>query len=212
MARDYYEVLGVSRNAPAGEIKSAYRRLARKYHPDVNKGDKGAEEKFKEISQAYDILGDPEKKKKYDLGVIHPGGFEWDRPGQGPRRWAWTSGGAGREFRFEEGMGGVDLGDIFEGLFGMPTGGTGPTGRTGPAGGAGRARKGAAPHDLHSSLEISADEARAGTPVHVLLFHPNGQGEQLRVKIPSGIKNGAKLRLRGQGEGQGDLYLTIRVK
>src|SRR3989338_3309915 len=147
MPRDYYEVLGVPRSASPDEIKKSYRRLAKQYHPDVNKGDKQKEEKFKEISQAYDILGDPEKKKKYDQfgHWAEQGGFD---PNQARQTWNWTSGpGGGGEF---------DFGDLFGSIFDM-----GGVGRRGARGGF---RQQQAPgQDLQASTEITFEESIKGT-------------------------------------------------
>lgn len=206
--KDPYEILGVPRSAEAGEIKKAYRRLARQYHPDVNKGDKGAEEKFKEVSQAYDVLGDAEKRKKYDqFGQwAQGGGFD---PSQMHRSYTWTGG---------RGPGGVDfdLGDMFGDIFGM---------------GGGKRRRGAgggrAPwmdeetevsqqgRDIHSAIEIEFMEAARGT-TSAIAIDRNGRSEKLNVKIPTGVRSGTKIRLAGKGEegpaGPGDLILRVDVK
>lgn len=212
MAKDYYQTLGVDRSASQDEIKKVYRRLAKKYHPDVNKGDKSAEEKFKEISQAYDILGDPDKRKKYDqFGEwAEHGGF--DPRHQAYQSYTWKSGDAGR------GGPDFDLGDIFENIFGM--GGMGGAGRRGSRGGgahgrgspfewAGRAEEPQG-QDITSKMEISFDESIKGTTRRVAISR-NGRQEKIDVKIPAGIRDGGKIRLSGKGERGGDLYIEIHV-
>lgn len=231
MAKDFYQVLGVARGASDDEIKKAYRRLAKQYHPDVNK-DKGAEEKFKEISEAYNVLSDPEKKKQYDMfgaagagygpfpggggGGQGPGGFRWEFR-QGPQ----SSGG----FDFSglggeggpEGMGG--LGDLFGELFQM--GGMRQSGRRGgrknrPMPGFEEAGP-TAGKDISTDLNIDFLEAVHGTNRQMHLRKGN-KTETLTVKIPPGVDNGSKVRVTGKGEpGQdggkvGDLYLNVTVK
>lgn len=203
MPRDYYEVLGVSRSASVDEIKKSYRRLAKQYHPDLNKGDKSAEEKFKEISQAYNILSDLEKKKKYDqFGQwAEQGGFD---PRQAHRTWNWSTGGGGPggggiDFEEFQRQSGFDLGDIFDNFFGL--GGTGRSRRTG---------RRAESQDLHSSIEITLEEAVKGTERQLAINRGRG-AERLKVKIPAGIKDGGKIRLAGKGENGGDLYIKVGV-
>jgi len=206
--KDYYKILGVDRNASEKEIKQAYRRLARKYHPDVNKSP-GAEERFKEINEAYQVLSDPEKRRKYDqLGDSWyrwqqqgaPGGFDWSE---------WITGfpGGGR-VRVEYG----DLGDLFgrEGLGGFSEffesifGGMG-----GPRTGQRMRAKG---QDYEQPVEITLEEAFHGT-TRIL----QRDGQRLEVKIPPGVKTGSRVRMAGQGGPgigggpRGDLYLKIKV-
>jgi len=206
--KDYYKILGVSKDASQKEIKRAYRRLARKYHPDVNPGDKSAQERFKEINEAYEVLSDPEKRRKYDqLGASwqrwqqmggQPGGFDWSR-------WA-TGFPGGHRIRVEYG----DLGDIFGDLGGFSEffqtifGGMG-TRRTAwdvP-------RRG---QDLEQPVEITLEEAFHGTKRVVQVG-----SRRLEVKIPPGVKTGSKVRIAGKGGAgvaggpRGDLYLRIKV-
>jgi molecular chaperone DnaJ len=271
--QDYYQVLGVAKNASQGEIKKAYRKLAQTYHPDANRGDKDAEGRFKEISAAYDVVGDEDKRKRYDevremsSAGFGAGGF----PGAGP-------GAGGGRVRFEDvpwgtGAGAADvgdLGDLFGGLFGN-------------AGGRGRGRqqqpRGA---DLETEVAVTFADAMAGTTVPVritgpapcrrchgsgaepgtapetcptcggagtvsvnqgffqmgrpcpechgsgrLIEHPcttcHGSGSERRtrkfsVKIPPGVKEGARIRLPGRGEPgpagapPGDLFVRVRVE
>jgi molecular chaperone DnaJ len=197
--RDYYEVLGVSKNASDDEIKKAYRKLAIKYHPDKNPGDKEAEAKFKEINEAHDVLSDKQKRARYDqfghAGVGGAGGgfggFSGNPFGQ--------AGGFnynGQTFNFDFGNGGI-FDDIIGNIFGF--------------GGARRPRRGA---DMQTSVTITFEEAIFGTTKSVSL-----NGESLKIKIPAGIDDGMSIRLRGKGgpapEGAtepGDLYVRIRVK
>lgn len=199
--KDYYQILGLSRNASEEEIKKAYRRLAKQYHPDVNKN-KEAEEKFKEISQAYNVLSDPKQKKQYDMfgaaGFGEGAGFGQQGPGQG--------------FDFSEMFGGSNLGDLFGELFQM--GGMRSRGRTGRRS---TAQEPVAGKDIHTPLEIDFVEAVHGSSREIRIDRGMGR-ENLSVKIPAGVDNGSKVRLAGKGEaGQfggksGDLYLDIRVR
>jgi DnaJ-class molecular chaperone len=189
--RDYYEVLGVSRTATDKEIKAAYRRLARKHHPDVNRGDAKAEDRFKEVAAAFAVLSDPEKRARYDKG-----GAEAFGPGFDPF--------AGADFgSFDFGSG--DLGDLFRMFQG---GGSARRGQ--------RTRAGA---DLQAELRIPFITAIQGDTVEVSV--PRGarsQPERVRVRIPAGIEDGARLRVAGQGRAaagggsSGDLYLVIHVE
>jgi len=210
--KDYYKVLGVERSASEKEIKQAFRRLARQCHPDVNPGDKGAEERFKEINEAYEVLSDPEKRSRYDqLGADwqrwqqtggRPGDFDWSR---------WTAGrrGAGVDVRYGTPD---DLRDLFgadspfSDFFGQIFGGT-------AAGGAGfrpqvrRQRS----QEIEQPVEIGLQEAYQGTK-RILQIG----SQRLEVKIPAGARTGTRVRISGAsggaGSGQaGDLYLKVVV-
>ncbi|KAB8142720.1 J domain-containing protein [Chloroflexia bacterium SDU3-3] len=191
MARDYYEVLGVSRTASESEIKKAYRALARKYHPDINPGDKEVERKFKEINEANDVLSDPQKREQYDrFGQVGgAGGF----------------GGGGAP-------GGVDISDIFETLFG---GGGGPAGgrRTTTSTHVGYKIDG---QDVEQAAEITLDEAYHGT-VRVFSMQVGGQQRRIEVKIPAGAESGTRVRVAGEGMPgagggrRGDFYVTVSI-
>ncbi len=199
MAKDYYKTLGVPRTATQDELKKSYRKLAKQHHPDVNKGDKAAEEKFKEISQAYEVLGDAEKRKKYDqFGEwSEQGGFD---PRQAHRTYSWASGpgsSGGMDF---------DLGDIFGDLFGGTRGSAAGSGRRGGRTGGTRAQ----PSDLQATTTISFEEAAHGATRRVSVER-NGREEKIDVKIPAGIKDGGKIRLSGKGGGGGDLYIQIHI-
>jgi len=227
--KDYYSILGVNRNASEREIKQAYRRLARKHHPDINPGDKSAEEKFKQINEAYEVLSDKEKRRKYDQF-----GDQWqyaDQFAQAHRQQApfrdFGKGGY-TEFRFGEG----DLGSIFDDLF---------TGfRTGTSSRRVRPQRG---QDVEHPIEVTLDEAYRGASrlislqVEEACSGCGGSGniqnmpcsvcrgsgrvtrlKRLEVKIPSGVKDGARIRIAGKGGPgygggkSGDLYLVVSVK
>jgi molecular chaperone DnaJ len=192
LADDLYKLLGVSKGASADEIKKAYRKLARRYHPDRNPDDAAAEEKFKQVQGAYDTLSDPEKREQYDSGG---GMFGGGGPGPGGGYGPFTAGPAGQGGFVDLG----DLGDLFSSMFGG--GGT----RRGP-----RPQRGA---DLETEAPLSFKQSIEGTEVRV----PGGGGKTLRAKIPAGVKNGARIRIAGKGEPSpsdgppGDLYVVARV-
>ena len=209
--RDYYQVLGISRDAQESTIKKAYRKLAKKYHPDSNAGDPQAEQKFKEITEAYSVLSDPEKRKMYDqyghaafdegAGTEGFGGFHGN----------YGRNGAGyQEYHFEGG----DMDDILKNMFGGF--GSRSTHGFGGFGGFGGSRDGS---DLNADVTVSFDEAAFGCEKRISLSDANGSGKThtLQVKIPAGIDTGKCIRLRGKGQpgtggGQpGDLILKIHV-
>ncbi len=210
--RDYYETLGVSKTATEDEIKSAFRKLARKYHPDVAKDKKAAEEKFKQINEAYEVLSDPEKRNKYDqLGANwnQPGGFQpppqWGgQPGGGSYQW----GGDGVEFEF----GGTGFSDFFEAFFG---GGRGRSAFGGFGGREATAERGA---DVEADILVTLEEALHGSKRAVSLRRGrSNKVENYQVKIPRGVHEGQRIRLAGQGEAgarggkSGDLFLRVRL-
>ncbi|MCS6839015.1 MAG: DnaJ domain-containing protein [Bdellovibrionaceae bacterium] len=214
--KDYYSVLGLQKGASDEDIKKAYRKLAMKYHPDKNPGNKVAEEKFKEISEAYDVLSDPQKRAQYDqFGFADPrfegfGGFEEQGAG-GP------FGGFGGFYRARAGGGqefGDLFGDIFSELFRGARGGAG-----GGFGGSGSTRAGnLRGADLRYTLRLSLEEAARGGEKVIHFMRQRGginQEAKLSVKIPSGVKAGQKLRLAGEGDDlgpgtqAGDLYVVI---
>ena len=226
-SKDYFKVLGVSRSASEKDIKSAYRKLARQYHPDVNPGDKQAEDKFKEIGEAYEVLSDPEKRRKYDQfganfqgwqrgpqGGVHPSWQEVFRQAQRSR----STGAGGRPgangtgfpgIDFETAAGG-DLGDFFEGLFGR---GARTATRT-----ATRPRAG---DDLEQEIQVTLEEAYSGGSREFVIDVPDASGqmkrERIEVKIPQGIQDGKRLRVAGKGHPgtnggpRGDLYLRVHL-
>ncbi len=205
MAKDYYATLGVSRSASEKEIRTAYRRLARKLHPDVNPGDKASESRFKEVNAAYEVLSDADKRRKYDLygeNWEHADEIERARQAQGAgRRFYRSAGGPGvdyQEFSFGE-VG--DLGDLFGGIFGG--------GRRGHA----RPRS----LDVEQPVDVSLEEAYEGTARMLLLNAVDGQQpRRLEVRIPPGVATGSRIRMAGEGlsaDGQkGDLYLVVTVR
>ena len=235
--KDFYQILGVARGASEEEIKKSYRKLARKYHPDMNPGNKQMEERFKEISEAYSVLSDAEKRRQYDLGGSERfQGFG----GQGSDPYsAYTRSGAGgpqdfQGFRFDfgdPGGGGFGLGDIFQEVFSGRTG-SGPFRRRNLSG-----------EDLEYSLELGLEEAASGVTTKINLAREvscpaclgsGGQGnkpclqcggmgrvnqpENIQVRIPAGVDEGSRVRVPGKGnEGSnggppGDLFLSIRMR
>ncbi len=216
--RDLYEVLGVARDADADALRTAYRKLARQYHPDVNPGDSAAEERFKQVSETYAVLSDPEKRRNYDeFGHVSlESGFDADaarkaREAFGARFGA--GGGAapggfpGEEFEFH------DVDDLLGRLFGQ-----GP-GREGPAGERGRARpfpmRGP---DLEAGLELDFFEAARGGEKRLVLPSPTGGTQTVTVRIPPGVADGGRIRIPGKGAPgsgggpPGDLWATLRVR
>jgi curved DNA-binding protein len=211
--RDYYEVLGVKKTASPNEIKSAYRKAARKHHPDVNKAP-DAEKKFREATEAYDVLGDPEKRKQYDQ--FGPAAFQGGRAG--PQGWAGRPGGARTvEFDFNDifgGGGGADfmhmgLEDILEALGGSARRKAGRTPRAAPKG-----------QDLEHQVELDFLQAIRGasTALRICTTDPSGREktQTLTVKIPPGVRDGQRIRVSGKGTegpgGSGDLLLLCRVR
>jgi DnaJ-class molecular chaperone len=192
--KDYYAVLGVPRSAKAEEIKKAYRKLARQHHPDVNPGDKAAEERFKDISEAFDILSDEKKRGIYDRY-----GFYSD---QVPPQGAEAGAGVGFDFsRFDSG----NFQDVFSEIF------SNLRGRTSQA--YTQAARGA---DIEQAMEISFDEAMRGLTLNIEVPR-NGGREKISVKIPAGVDTGSRIRIAGKGEAgsfggpAGDLFIITNV-
>jgi DnaJ-class molecular chaperone len=231
MAEDLYQLLGVSRSATADEVKKAYRRLARKHHPDVNPGDKAAEDKFKKLSAAFEVLGDPKKRKLYDEFGEDAAKFGFDEAKaeqyRAYRAAASAPGGRGYArggIPFDMGGEGVDIGDLFGELFGRASGGGRGVGFD-PGevfGRAGGRRAGPVPgDDLSARVGLSLAEALQGTERTLSVRRPRPDGseesKQLTVKIPPGVQTGSKVRLAGQGTpGErggppGDLYIETEV-
>jgi curved DNA-binding protein len=233
--KDYYDALGVSRTASDAEIKRAFRKLAREYHPDVAKNKKQAEEKFKEINEAYEVLGDPAKRKKYDqLGPNWHEGADFG-PGRGPSPFGGPGFGRNQQGEsFEFHFGGTGFSDFFEQLFGS---------RTGRGGGfateedfAGTEFSRPRGRDIQGDIMVTLNEVVTGSVRAVSIRHAapctvcGGSGRQGRVpcptcggagqlsrtdthqvKIPAGVSEGQRLRVAGRGEAGGDLYLSVRL-
>lgn len=226
--RDYYQVLGVSKTASADEIKKAHRKLVRQHHPDVNKNNKASEEKFKEAQEAYDVLSDEHKRAAYDqfghagaggagpgaggAGGVDPSMYEaYRRAQQG--RGGRARGGAGatvEEFNMNDfaGGGGAEFGDIFEQLFGA-------------RGGAGRQRAPRAPQppvrgsDIEYPISLSFEDAARGISLP-LQIRRGGQLETIEIKIPTGVKDAGRIRIKGKGDqgagGEpGDLFIITTI-
>ena len=218
--KDYYATLGVSRSATEKELKQAYRKLARKHHPDVNPNDKTAEARFKEINEAYEVLGDPEKRKKYDeLGA------NWRMYEQAQQSGGGAPFGAGYHVNFSGGPGGSrtmteeemrqifgdedPFSDFFKTFFG---GGTreepGRRSRTA------RARQG---RDVEQEIELSLEDAMRGVTERLSIKH-DGHARTVDVRIPPGVSDGSRVRVAGEGEhgagggAAGDLYLRVRLR
>jgi curved DNA-binding protein len=234
--KDYYQVLGVDKNASDDDIRKAFRNLARKYHPDVAKDKRGAEEKFKEINEAYEVLGDPVKRQKYDtLGPQWRAAAAHSRSPHDPSHGSWhrtaRSGSDGFEFQFD----GTGFSDFFEQFFGSRSA-SGPTAAEGFGDFSERGP------DVEADLMVTLEEAFHGAtrPISLRLNSPcelchgsghaahgacpacNGTGElsqveNYKVKIPAGVRHGQRLRLPGRGGsgvgrgGAGDLYLRVRL-
>ena len=212
--QDYYKTLGVEKKASVAQIKKAYRKLARQYHPDMNPGDKKSEERFKQINEAYEVLSDAERRRKYDqLGASYQ---QYARTGGDPRGFDWSQwmggfggqpGGARVEYsgNIEDLFGGSGgFSDFFNSIFGGAGAGQDVFRR---AGGRGATRG----QDYEHQVEITLEEAFTGT-TRVLAK----DGQRLEVKIPAGARTGTKVRLSGQGTSgiggpAGDLYLVVKV-
>jgi DnaJ-class molecular chaperone len=232
MARNFYDTLGVARTASDKEIRAAYRKLARQYHPDVNPGDKAAEARFKEVAAAYEVVGDPENRKKYDKY-----GDQWEHADQIEEMqrqrggsWSFNSGNSGQRVDFDFGGGGGDFGSIFENLFRRDRGG--PRRQRGPRAG----------QNIETPVMVSLEEAFRGT-TRTLQFDSsqacttcNGTGDvngsicdtcggigqlskprRIEVKVPAGVATGSRVRIAGEGHPgfnggpKGDLYLQVTV-
>lgn len=227
--RDYYEVLGVAKTASADEIKKAHRKLALKFHPDRNKDNKGAEEKFKEIQEAYDVLSDETKRTNYDQfghAGVGAGGPNGENPYEAFRR-AQSAGGGGRttwrpspgvsveDFDPSQFGAGGDFGDIFEQLFGG-RGGAGVSGGFGRGGTRGRGRA-QVPRgqDVEHGVTLTFEEAARGKTLPLQISRGPGHSETIEIKIPPGVKDGSRIRIKGRGEQTGgepgDLFIITHV-
>jgi DnaJ-class molecular chaperone len=234
--KDYYATLGVPKTASDKEIKQAYRKLARKHHPDVNPNDKGAEAKFKEINEANEVLGDPEKRKKYDelganwrqyeqaqqQGQPYPGGSPFGGGGFGGEGGTWTinMGGPGgartmSEDEMRDMFGGGGGEDPFSDFFRTFFGGGGPGGGEGR--GRARAPRSQKGRDVESEAELTLEEAYHGAMRRISITL-GGHARSIDVRIPPGVKDGSRVRAAGEGEPgsnggpAGDLYLRVRIR
>jgi len=218
--KDYYSTLGVAKTATDKELKQAYRKLARKYHPDVNQGDAAKEVKFKELTEAYEVLGDPEKRRKYDELGANWRAYENMPPGAGSPFGGRAGGGSPfgggvhtmseEEMREVFGGAGGGFSDFFQAFFG---GDFENARNTRGAGGRSRARKG---RDIEQELELSLDDVYRGV-TRRLQFRLGGQTRSVDVRIPAGLGEGSRVRIAGEGEAgaggapAGDLFLRIRL-
>ena len=219
MAADPYTILGVARGATEKDVKSAYRKLAKQLHPDRNTGKPNAAEKFSEVTQAYDLLSDKDKRARFDRGEI-------DFDGNPAMPFGYGGGGAGgpgggfrgsqggfrtQDFEGSAGAEGIDLGNLFEGLFGG--GRAGPGGGPGGMGSAGGARRGPPPKgaNVQYRLQVSFTDAAARATQRVTL----SDGKSIDLKLPAGVESGTQMRLAGRGEqgpgGAGDAIVSIEV-
>ncbi len=212
---DFYQILGVPRNASQDEIQRAYRTLARTYHPDVNR-DPGAEDRFKEISEAYDVLSDPQTRRRYDAfgrdfrqvpEDMDPEMWRRSRAGAGAGAGRTGSGGGTGGFSYSSGGGDIDIDDLLGGIFGGRGGGFGSRRGWGPIPGA----------DQEAEIELTVEEAYQGVRRSIALSGGDDTRRSFEVTIPPGVTDGQRIRLAGQGgrgsDGarNGDLYLIVRI-
>jgi DnaJ-class molecular chaperone len=224
--KDYYATLGVAKGASDKDIKQAFRKLARKYHPDVNPGDKAAEARFKEINEANEVLGDPEKRRKYDeLGANWRMYEQAQQAGQGTGgspfggQWTWNQGSGG--FRpmtaeeMEEMFGGAEEdGSPFSDFFRTFFGGVGGSESARQGRRTARARKG---RDVEHEIELNLEDALHGS-VQRLAINQDGQHRTVEVRIPPGVTDGSRVRVPGEGgrgsgsAPSGDLFLRVKLR
>jgi len=224
--KDYYSTLGVAKTATAKEIKQAFRRLARKHHPDVNPDEKSAEAKFKEINEAYEVLGDPEKRKKYDeLGAnwrMYEQAGAGGQGATGQQDTAWNvqfgggPGGGARTMTEEEMRELFGNADPFSDFFHTFFGGAVPQDDTGRRGRGGRARAARQGRDVEQEITLGLEDAYRGTTRRLSIKH-DGHARTVDVRIPPGVGDLSRVRIAAEGEAgaggapSGDLYLRIRL-
>lgn len=205
--KDYYSILGVPRSATDKDIKAAYRKLAREHHPDANQGNKQAEDKFKDLAEAYEVLKDPDKRKRYDtLGSNWKNGADFTPPP------------GFKDFQFDfSNFGGFanssPFSDFFEALFGQTFGAE----MSGAAGG-GQTAGGRRGLDQEADIELALEEIAKGTTRNIHISAPGAKPKTLQVKIPAGVRAGSKVRVPGEagpspmGGPPGDLFLKVKIK
>jgi len=203
--RDYYQVLGIPKTASEKEIKRAYRRLARQYHPDVNREDRAAEAKFKEVNEAHEVLSNADNRKKYDRFGIqwkHAGQFAGRARQRGPTTSRWEHHGPASGFDFATDGQGSPFGDLFGSMF-SGRAGAGPPNTKG--------------QDIEHAVDVTLEEACHGTKRILQLVDPSGVPRRLEVKIPAGVRTGSRVRVAregGPGVGggaKGNLFLLVAV-
>jgi len=215
--KDYYSTLGVAKTASEAEIKKAYRKLARKYHPDLNPGDKSAETNFKQVNEAHEVLGDPEKRRKYDELGANWRAYENTPPPPGAHPGGWpgaTGSGGGASYRtmtpdeVQEMFGDADpFSDFFHTFFGGAPAGGSARGR------AARPRRG---RDVEHGVDLTLEEAFSGASRR-LTINQDGRSRIVDVRIPAGVRDGSKVRAAGEGEpappggSAGDLFLVVHI-
>lgn len=213
--KDYYNILGVDKSASQDEIKSAYRKLAKKYHPDMNNGDEKAQEKFKDINEAYEVLGDEQKRKKYDTfgsGYNFTNGQDFD-----PSHFGFDDFGRGYTYTYSTDGSQGDFSDFFNMFFG----GGGFQDQRAESGGFNigdlfgrgkRSQKREPKQDVESEIIVTLDEAYHGTSKRVS-FRVGNETKTLSIKVPKGILSGKKIKIKGSKIGiSGDLYLKVNIK
>lgn len=200
--KDYYKVLGVAKTATLPEIKKAYKKLARKYHPDVNPNDTTAEEKFKEINEAYQVIGKEENRKKYDQLGEH-----WQQAGQG----GGSRGGGQSQYQYTGGAGGeADFADFFESVFGRQAQGGGRGGQS-PFGFGGSSHRFKG-EDIQATLSLNLTDVLVSEKRTL-----NVNGKNVRITVPAGVENGQRIKLKGfggqgaNGGPSGDLYIQFNI-
>ena len=201
--QDYYKILGVPREASEDEVRKAFRKLARKYHPDVAKDKAEGEKKFKEINEAYEVLGDPEKRRQYD--ALREGGGPSPHGGTGAAGEWREFAGNGWDYHFS----GTGYSDFFEQFFGRGA-------RTAATAHAGRGHRQG--RDIEADILVTLEEVLRGAERTVSLRRRHGESRRITIRIPAGVRDGQRLRVRGEGESgsgegeAGDLFLYVRLE